>query len=89
MICNHDRELKFNMLRLLTMCSRIDATNGRNGRSTRHDKLVILALVVRRLRLRQHKVVEIQSTGTSKTIQFQFRQEGKPTQQQRERQKVK
>ena len=58
MICsNHNRESQFSTL---TMCSRIGATNRRNGGSSRDNKLVILALMVCGFRLSQYKIVEIQ-----------------------------
>ena len=54
-------------LAVLTVCSRIDATNSRNGRTARHDKLVTLALVIGRLWLSQDKVVHVKSKISSNT----------------------
>ena len=54
----------FNLIQLptlLTMWSRIDSTNGWNGRSTWYYKLVRLTLMVGRLRISKNKVVHIQS----------------------------
>ena len=43
----------------LTMDSRVGSTDGRDGGSAGNDELVVLALVIRGLRLGKHHVVKI------------------------------
>lgn len=42
------------------MNSGVGAADGRDGRSAGHDELVVLALVIGGLRLRQHHVVKVE-----------------------------
>ena len=48
------------MDRSITVNSGVGAANGWDGRSAGHDELVVLALVVGGLWLRQHHVVEVE-----------------------------
>ena len=47
----------------LTVGAGVGATNGGNGSTTSHDKLIKLALILPALRLGQHHVLNIQPGG--------------------------